>query len=47
MQFFLFFLVSCIALGMLTAKQSVSRLTLMVAAVSFVALLGYFFLDLI
>ncbi|NTU77960.1 MAG: hypothetical protein HGA45_00920 [Chloroflexales bacterium] len=47
MKFFLFFLTSCLIIGMLTSKVSTSRLTWMLAGFSIAVMIGYFFLDMI
>jgi hypothetical protein len=47
MKFFLFFLVTCLALGMFTPKVSVARLTWVLAGLSLAMMIGYYFFHLI
>jgi hypothetical protein len=47
MKFFLFFLVACLGLGMLTSKVSMSRLTWVLAGFSIAVMIGYYFFKMI
>lgn len=47
MKFFLFFLLVCIAAGVMTARMSTSRLPWILAVLSIFVMVGYFFLRMI
>ncbi|MEI6180585.1 MAG: hypothetical protein WCP31_07510 [Chloroflexales bacterium] len=47
MKFFLFFLVTCLALGMFTPQVSLSRLTWVLVGLSLTMMIGYYFFRMI